>query len=104
MKLLDPFAGYRFARGHAFFHVALFITSWMVPHFGHDDSKSSEEIEDAFQALRWSHFISIFLAMIQAYADTPSNIDKGKKQDAEIDEEALTLVNNDSQAALRLEK
>ena len=30
MKLLDPFAGYRLASGHPFFHVALFIGSFIV--------------------------------------------------------------------------
>ena len=30
MKLLDPFTGYRLASGHPFFHVALFIGSFLV--------------------------------------------------------------------------
>lgn len=34
MKLLDPFAGYRLACGHPFFHVALFTGSFFVDAAG----------------------------------------------------------------------
>ena len=40
MKLLDPFAGYRLASGHPFFHIALFIGSFMVGVCGKDSGTS----------------------------------------------------------------
>ena len=44
MKLLDPFAGYRLASGHPFFHAALFITSWFVSLIGDNDNLSVDAI------------------------------------------------------------
>ena len=92
MKLLDPFAGYRLASGHAFFHVALFAASWMVPHFGRDEFTSSDAIISAFNVLRWGHFILFSLAAIEAYANSPSDIpDMEKKDEEELDAEATEL-------------
>ena len=69
MKLLDPFAGYRLASGHAFFHVALFTSSWFINPIsksGDEDlDDSSELIEQAFMMLRWSHFWLFMLATLE---------------------------------------
>ena len=46
MKLLDPFAGYRLASGHPFFHVALFIGSFLVSSDTSLDESS--RVDDAF--------------------------------------------------------
>lgn len=65
MKFLDPFAGYRLASGHAFFHIALFLGSFLVQLFGEDGFNSSNpEISDAFMMLRWAHFVLFVLSII----------------------------------------
>ena len=91
MKLLDPFAGYRLASGHAFFHVALFTGSWFVPVFGSDNMTSSTAIMNAFSVLRWGHFILFTLAIIEAFANNPSDIpsleESADKEKNEEDEE-----------------
>ena len=43
MKLLDPFAGYRLASGHPFFHIALFIGSFGVTAFGADHFETDND-------------------------------------------------------------
>ena len=48
MKFLDPFAGYRLASGHPFFHIALFAGSFLINVFGRDNTTSSDEIKRAF--------------------------------------------------------
>ncbi len=50
MKLLDPFAGYRLASGHPFFHVALFAGSFLVTANLNEDIffQSPNEIVFAF--------------------------------------------------------
>lgn len=84
MKLLDPFAGYRLASGHPFFHIALFAGSYCVQAFGSDLWDSSPSIIEAFDMLRWSHFILFSLAMIESYCNMPSKI---KSDDAQLDSE-----------------
>jgi|Transcript_6940 hypothetical protein len=74
MKLLDPFAGYRLASGHPFFHVALFICSWFVLTIGDNDFVSDDSIITAFELLRWAHFTLIFLAIIQSFVNRPSTV------------------------------
>lgn len=74
MKLLDPFAGYRLASGHPFFHAALFTCSWFVGKIGDSDNISVDIIQDAFQVLRWAHFTIIILASCQAALNKPSKI------------------------------
>ena len=48
MKLLDPFAGYKLASGHSYFHISLFITSLFVSTLGEDSFSSNAEISYAF--------------------------------------------------------
>ena len=74
MKLLDPFAGYRLASGHPFFHIALFAGSWAKDYFGDSDFHSSGEIADAFYLLRWAHFVLFTLAAIEGFCNRPSEI------------------------------
>ena len=74
MKLLDPFAGYRLASGHPFFHAALFTCSWFVTKIGDADNLSSDTIQHSFDLLRWAHFILIILAAIQSFVNKPSKI------------------------------
>ena len=69
MKLLDPFAGYRLASGHPFFHIALFAGSFMINVAGDENFVSKEEIIDAFNLLRWGHLLLIILAIFQMYAN-----------------------------------
>lgn len=83
MKLLDPFAGYRLASGHPFFHIALFVCSWQVVD-GHDkNSDSSAEISSAFIMLRWGHFILFTLSMIEGWISLPSAINEESVADTE---------------------
>ena len=74
MKLLDPFAGYRLASGHPFFHAALFTCSWFVSKIGDIDNISIDAIQDAFQVLRWAHLTLIILAACQSALNRPSKI------------------------------
>ena len=69
MKLLDPFAGYRLASGHPFFHIALFAGSFMMNVKGDTEYKSQQEIIDAFNLLRWGHLLLIILAIFEMYAN-----------------------------------
>jgi len=70
--LLDPFAGYRLASGHPFFHLALFICSFFVRFNGDDSLQSAEDIVDCFTLLRYAHLTLIVLAVIEAIAARPS--------------------------------
>jgi len=70
--LLDPFAGYRLASGHPFFHLALFICSFLVRFNGDDSLQSAEDIADCFTLLRYAHLTLIVLAVIEAIAARPS--------------------------------
>ena len=72
MKLLDPFAGYRLASGHTFFHIALFGCSFTVRD--DDDHKSDDAIISAFNLLRYGHLVLIVLAMIESWASTSSDV------------------------------
>ena len=63
MKLLDPFAGYRLASGHPFFHIALFAGSFMINVSGDVGFVSKDEIIEAFNLLRWGHLLLIILAI-----------------------------------------
>ena len=75
MKLIDPFAGYRLACGHPYFHISLFSCSWLIQFFSdgaNDDS--SDEIINAFEMLRWGHFLLFALAMIQYLVSRDSPI------------------------------
>ena len=76
MKLLDPFAGYRLASGHPFFHIALFVGSWFILIFGDKDDAfvSSAPIFEAFAMLRWAHFFLFALSMAEAWMNRPSPI------------------------------
>lgn len=73
MKLLDPFAGYRLASGHAFFHIALFSCSWIVSSLDVPDNDSTQ-IKHCFVVLRWGHFILVALAFIENFLVKPSEI------------------------------
>ena len=95
MKLLDPFAGYRLASGHPFFHIALFICSFLVDIVGEHGFVSSETIQYAFNLLRWGHFALFMLAIFEAIASRPSPIPETKSADIENKDEAQ--VARDSQ-------
>ncbi len=75
MKLLDPFAGYRLACGHPYFHFSLFTCSWLIQILsdGNEDT-SSADIEYAFELLRWGHFLLFALAIVQDLASKDSPI------------------------------
>ena len=83
MKLLDPFAGYRLASGHPYFHIALFAGSWCVVAVGEKGFISSKEITEAFNLLRWGHFVLFMLAIFEGIAERPSDIPEEKKGDQE---------------------
>ena len=83
MKLLDPFAGYRLASGHPFFHVALFSGSFFVDAAGETGFVSNEKITEAFNLLRWGHFTLFMLAIFQGFASRPSPIPEAPKGDRE---------------------
>ena len=72
MKLLDPFAGYRLASGHEFFHIALFTGSFWVMNFGDSITYNSATIKHAFNMLRWGHFILVVLSMMEKAFTRPS--------------------------------
>ena len=75
MKLLDPFAGYRLACGHPYFHFSLFTCSWVIQLLSEEDKDtSSAEIEYAFNLLRWGHFLLFALAIVQDLASKDSPI------------------------------
>ena len=95
MKLLDPFAGYRLASGHPFFHAALFLCSWFVTKIGDADNLSSSTIKEAFNLLRWAHFILIILAAIQSFLNSPSKI-------PEVDDGPLDEADEDAKEAREL--
>ena len=82
MKLLDPFAGYRLASGHPFFHIALFCGSFMIGPFGDSNNnfESTSEIHQAFGLLRWAHCILFMLATLQGFLDYPSDIEKAEQK------------------------
>ena len=73
MKLLDPFAGYRLASGHAFFHIALFGCSFFIKIEGANE-ESVQGINEAFYMLRYGHLVLIILAMIETWAQSPSSV------------------------------
>ena len=100
MKLLDPFAGYRLASGHPFFHIALFTASWFVELVGETGFISpDEEIKDAFHLLRWGHFVLFMLAIFEAIANQPSDIPISKKDEEnneeELEREKQVIANRD---------
>ena len=83
MKLLDPFAGYRLACGHPFFHIALFTASWFVDVCGESNFFSSQDITSAFDLLRWGHFVLFMLAIFEEIARRPSDIPEKERADIE---------------------
>ena len=83
MKLLDPFAGYRLASGHPIFHIALFIGSFMISAFGEDGWDANASIKEAFNILRWGHFLLFTLAAVEFWCNRPSAIDKLEDDDNE---------------------
>ena len=85
MKLLDPFAGYRLASGHEFFHIALFTGSFWVMNFGKSDFDfyGNIEIKHAFNLLRWGHFILVVLSMLEKLFTRPSMIPPKKEEELE---------------------
>lgn len=83
MKLLDPFAGYRLACGHPFFHIALFTGSWFVDIVGEKNFTSTSAIAEAFSLLRWGHFVLFMLAIFEEIARRPSDIPEKDKADIE---------------------
>ena len=74
VKTLDPFAGYRLASGHPFFHFALFCASYCVLPVGAHSFESSKGITAAFNLLRWGHFTLFMLAIVQGLATRPSQV------------------------------
>ena len=83
MKLLDPFAGYRLASGHEFFHIALFTGSFWVMNFGISEYYSTENIKYAFNLLRWGHLILVVLSILEKILTRPSTIPPKKENDSE---------------------
>ena len=83
MKLLDPFAGYRLASGHEFFHIALFAGSFWVMNFGVEGFYSDEQIKHAFIMLRWGHFILVVLSILEKLLTRPSVIPPKKEEELE---------------------
>ena len=80
MKLLDPFAGYRLACGHPFFHMALFFCSYLVNYLGDEQVDNPKSIETSFLLIRYGHLGLIVLNMIQAFLMRPSHIPTDKKK------------------------
>ena len=76
MKLLDPFAGLRLASGHPIFHIALFVGSFMINVFGEDNFRAPKTVQDAFNVLRWGHFILFVLCIIEFLVNRPSSVKK----------------------------
>ena len=72
VKTLDPFAGYRAASGHPFFHVALFFGSYLGVNMGALEFESSKGIQIAFTMLRWGHFVLFMLGIIKGLTGRPS--------------------------------
>lgn len=89
MKLLDPFAGYRLACGHPFFHIALFTGSWFVGINGDANFLSTPAIAGAFSMLRWGHFALFMLAILEEIASRPSDIPETSKADIEKKVESI---------------
>ena len=98
MKLLDPFAGYRLASGHEFFHIALFTCSFWVMNFGASefDFYANIEIKHAFNLLRWGHFILVVLSMLEKLLTRPSSIPPKKEEELEapLTEEEREMADN----------
>lgn len=74
VKTLDPFAGYRLASGHPFFHIALFCASYFVLPVGALGFQSSQSITSAFDYLRWGHFLVFTMAIVQGLVTRPSPV------------------------------
>ena len=90
MKLLDPFAGYRLASGHAFFHISLFAISWLVVgSLGEDSFTSCAEIVYVFKMLQWGHFLLFTFATIEYICERPSKIPEEQNDE---DDKKLALV------------
>ena len=83
MKLLDPFAGYRLASGHEFFHIALFTGSFWVVSFGISEYYSNSDIKHAFILLRWGHLILVVLSILEKILTRPSAIPPKKEEELE---------------------
>ena len=105
MKLLDPFAGYRLASGHPFFHLALFGCSFFAEKYGKSKHVSVTEIVEAFNMLRWAHFILFVLAIFSAMLEKPSKIpapdaDTEKGADEDEDRTRLKIYHRDGSKKL----
>ena len=75
MKLLNPFAGYRYVSGHVLYHLAMLLGSFTVNYFeepdelriddeGEDQSLAEEfkdHTEGAIRLVRWTHLICVIL-------------------------------------------
>lgn len=91
MKLLDPFAGYRLASGHPVVHVALFLGSFVVGLYNEDFPVGQQDLNTAFEVLRWGHFVQIVLALVEAYANSSSEFVEPKQLLPEDGEEPNEL-------------
>ena len=101
MKVLDPFAGYRLASGHPFFHVALFTGSFCVMAVGYENSQhSSGDIAAAFKVLRWGHFVQIMLSAYIFYAERDSLFSEEAYSDDKSAFENLKIRAKPAQKAL----
>ena len=104
MKLLNPFAGYRAASGHIFYHVVFFIASFSINIFGDEISRSrdfdptnssAEEIEAmeylstavfGAQLLRYCHAAVIVLQIVCYILDNyEPSLEEKIKAKAEVD-------------------
>ena len=51
MKVLDPMSGVRLASGHPFYHVSLFVASWIALAADANDSPPREQVQLAFRLM-----------------------------------------------------
>ena len=71
MKILEPFAGYKLASGHAYFHLAYFCASFFVsvnPEADYGASVPSSAFISAFIMMRWIHLTVFVLSFPAFYA------------------------------------
>jgi len=76
MKILEPFAGYKLASGHAYFHLAYFCASFFVrvtPETDFGASVPSSQFLNAFIMMRWIHLTVFVLSFPAFYASWINN-------------------------------
>ena len=90
MRVFEPWAGLRQAAGHPFFHLALFVASWIALSTGREEPDPEPKIDRAFILLQWGHFACFMLYFISDFARRRRalNID---------DEEDESIINDKDQ-------